>query len=135
MCEFNVQEHKCASPNSAIAVLANYTAYFACSRAGRAGYSGTVTYCRAHTCPHRADEGLTAAHVRPAVERQEDTSRVGNYIDEEWPVQVDESVSLRQLDAEGRAVITQHRFVDNERQVAVCSATICDSVANMLQST
>ncbi|KAG7269898.1 hypothetical protein CRUP_032903 [Coryphaenoides rupestris] len=81
------------------AVVEGYNSYFSFSR-GRSGYSGVATYCKDSAAPFAAEEGLTSL----LVPREE---AVGCYGDpEEFSAE-----ELLLLDNEGRAVITQHRYM------------------------
>ncbi|XP_032828208.2 DNA-(apurinic or apyrimidinic site) endonuclease 2 [Petromyzon marinus] len=87
------------------AVVDGYNAYFSFSRV-RSGYSGVATYCRDVATPLAAEEGLSGL-LRGASGRRDDGSdgSVGCYGDTS-EFTADE---LQALDAEGRAVVTQHR--------------------------
>ncbi|XP_032890405.1 DNA-(apurinic or apyrimidinic site) endonuclease 2 [Amblyraja radiata] len=77
-----------------LAVLEGFTSYFSHSRT-RPGYSGVATYCRDEARPFWAEEGLSGLltlGVRATGIGEEMTDR-----------------ELRELDSEGRAVITKHR--------------------------
>uniref|UniRef100_A0A8C4R617 DNA-(apurinic or apyrimidinic site) endonuclease n=1 Tax=Eptatretus burgeri TaxID=7764 RepID=A0A8C4R617_EPTBU len=81
------------------AIVEGYNAYFSFSRA-RNGYSGVVTYCKNSAIPIAAEEGLSGLLVGHG-------NSVGCYGD-----MSDFSTNeLQALDAEGRAVITQHHIV------------------------
>uniref|UniRef100_UPI00358E873A DNA-(apurinic or apyrimidinic site) endonuclease 2 n=1 Tax=Myxine glutinosa TaxID=7769 RepID=UPI00358E873A len=81
------------------AIIEGYNAYFSISRT-RNGYSGVVTYCKNSATPIAAEEGLSGLLVGHG-------RSVGCYGDTS-----DFSTNeLQALDAEGRAVITQHHVV------------------------
>ncbi|XP_074645688.1 DNA-(apurinic or apyrimidinic site) endonuclease 2-like [Tubulanus polymorphus] len=98
--------------DEAIAIVDGYNSYFSFSRV-RSGYSGVATYCRNVTAsPTHAEEGLTGRLARRADERL--VGAYGNldaFSDDE----------LDSLDAEGRAVLTQHKIKvgDNVEDVVV----------------
>ncbi|MED6245394.1 DNA-(apurinic or apyrimidinic site) lyase 2 [Ataeniobius toweri] len=81
------------------AIVDGYNSYFSYSR-GRSGYSGVATYCRDSATPFAAEEGLTGLlnnHERS----------VGCY-----GAHTDFSnEELQLLDNEGRAIITQHKIM------------------------
>ncbi|KAL6458830.1 hypothetical protein MHYP_G00323020 [Metynnis hypsauchen] len=84
------------------AVVDGYNSYFSFSR-GRSGYSGVATFCKDTATPFAAEEGLTGllANLGDAV---------GCYGDQ-CAFSTEE---LQSLDSEGRAVITQHKFMREE---------------------
>ena len=87
------------------AILPDFTSYFAFSRK-RSGYSGVAIYCAANATPYAAKEGIAGS--------------VSAY-DSESQSRVDEEFSpeeLKELDAEGRAVVTWHK-TDRGKSVAV----------------
>ena len=88
-------------------MLADYTSYFAFSRR-RAGYSGVATFCKTSTAtPVDAREGIAGA--------VEDYSDYGQAeIEAEFSPK-----ELKELDAEGRAVVTWHETPDAGRLLAV----------------
>nr|XP_046251904.1 DNA-(apurinic or apyrimidinic site) lyase 2 [Scatophagus argus] len=91
------------------AVVDGYNSYYSFSR-GRSGYSGVATYCKDSATPFAAEEGLTGLLTNHE-------GAVGCYGD-----QADFcSEELQLLDNEGRAVITQHRLMcqDKEKMVTV----------------
>ncbi|XP_068996751.1 DNA-(apurinic or apyrimidinic site) endonuclease 2 [Embiotoca jacksoni] len=91
------------------AVVEGYNSYFSYSR-GRSGYSGVATYCKDSATPFAAEEGLTGLLTNHE-------GAVGCYGDHtEFS-----SEELQLLDSEGRAVITQHRIMcqDKEQTVTV----------------
>ncbi|XP_066499240.1 DNA-(apurinic or apyrimidinic site) lyase 2 [Hoplias malabaricus] len=84
------------------AVVDGYNAYFSFSR-GRSGYSGVATFCKNTATPFAAEEGLTGLLTNHE-------EAVGFYGDQsEFS-----SEELQSLDSEGRAVITQHKFMGAE---------------------
>ncbi|XP_056240904.1 DNA-(apurinic or apyrimidinic site) lyase 2 [Seriola aureovittata] len=81
------------------AIVDGYNSYFSYSR-GRSGYSGVATYCKDSATPFAAEEGLTGLLTNHE-------GAVGCYGDHtEFS-----SEELQLLDNEGRAVITQHRIM------------------------
>ncbi|GAB1598145.1 DNA-(apurinic or apyrimidinic site) lyase 2-like [Argonauta hians] len=80
------------------AVVEGYSAYFSFSRK-RSGYSGVVTYCKDCCLPTKAEEGLSA------VLNKKDADDVVGYYGNVSDFSKEE---LDSIDAEGRAVITQH---------------------------
>ncbi|KAK5864072.1 hypothetical protein PBY51_001046 [Eleginops maclovinus] len=90
-------------------IVDGYNSYFSFSR-GRSGYSGVATYCKDSATPCAAEEGLTGllTHHEGAVGCYGDQSEFS-------------SEELQLLDNEGRAVITQHRIMcqDKEQTVTV----------------
>ncbi|XP_034732134.1 DNA-(apurinic or apyrimidinic site) lyase 2 isoform X2 [Etheostoma cragini] len=91
------------------AIVDGYNSYFSFSR-GRSGYSGVATYCKDSATPFAAEEGLTGLLTNHE-------GAVGCYGDHTEFCSKD----LQLLDNEGRAVITQHRIMcqDKERTVTV----------------
>lgn len=84
-----------------IAVVRGYDGFFSfCRKPKRIGYSGVVSYCKIDSAvPESAEEGLTSIFGQ-----SNDT--VKNYdVDIECEF---EPERLKNLDSEGRAVITQH---------------------------
>lgn len=81
------------------AIVDGYNSYFSFSRK-RSGYSGVANFCRDTATPFSAEEGLTSL-LNPKVD-----GKVGCYGD----VTHFSTDELESLDAEGRAVITQHRI-------------------------
>ncbi len=77
------------------------TSYFAFSRR-RTGYSGVATYCKLGFTPIKAEEGLTGT-----LQTANNKDGIGGLqgIEEEFT-----SEDLKQLDAEGRAVLTMHQL-------------------------
>lgn len=85
------------------AIVDGYNSYFGYSR-GRSGYSGVATYCKDSATPFAAEEGLTGLLTNHE-------GSVGCYGDHtEFP-----SKELQLLDSEGRAVITQHRIMCQDK--------------------
>ncbi|XP_033746043.1 DNA-(apurinic or apyrimidinic site) lyase 2-like [Pecten maximus] len=93
------------------AIVEGYNSYFSFSRK-RSGYSGVANFCRDTATPYSAEEGLTS------LLNQKDDGKVGCYGNV-----IDFSTEeLDALDAEGRAVITQHRIQTgdgNEAHLAI----------------
>ncbi|KAA8590751.1 hypothetical protein FQN60_001694 [Etheostoma spectabile] len=91
------------------AIVDGYNSYFSFSR-GRSGYSGVATYCKDSATPFAAEEGLTGLLTNHE-------GAVGCYGDQTEFC----SKELQLLDNEGRAVITQHRIMcqDKEQTVTV----------------
>ncbi|XP_024149429.1 DNA-(apurinic or apyrimidinic site) lyase 2 [Oryzias melastigma] len=86
------------------AIVEGYNSYFSYSR-GRSGYSGVATYCRDSATPLAAEEGLTGL-----LTNHEDA--VGCYGDQtEFS-----SEELQLLDNEGRAMITKHRIMCQDKE-------------------
>ncbi|XP_069741059.1 DNA-(apurinic or apyrimidinic site) endonuclease 2 isoform X1 [Narcine bancroftii] len=79
------------------AILEGFNSYFSHSRA-RTGYSGVATYCMDNAIPLTAEEGLSGLLANQAVP-------VPHWLAEEFSEQ-----ELRELDNEGRALITKHRI-------------------------
>ncbi|TTH08277.1 DNA-(apurinic or apyrimidinic site) lyase 2 [Bagarius yarrelli] len=81
------------------AIVDGYNSYFSFSR-GRTGYSGVATFCKDSVTPFAAEEGLTGRLANHG-------EAVGCYGDmDEFSIE-----ELQSLDNEGRAVITQHKFM------------------------
>lgn len=89
------------------AIVDGYNSYFSFSRK-RSGYSGVATFCRDSATPLKAEEGL---HSCLSVKSD---SIVGCYGD----VTDFTEEELEALDAEGRAVITQHKIRKNNEEEA-----------------
>ncbi|XP_072224105.1 DNA-(apurinic or apyrimidinic site) endonuclease 2 [Leuresthes tenuis] len=91
------------------AIVDGYNSYFSYSR-GRSGYSGVATYCKDRATPFAAEEGLTGLLTSHE-------GAVGCYGDHTEFT----NEELQLLDNEGRAVITQHRVMcqDKEQTVTV----------------
>ncbi|KAF1390175.1 hypothetical protein PFLUV_G00055370, partial [Perca fluviatilis] len=91
------------------AIVDGYNSYFSFSR-GRSGYSGVATYCKDSATPFAAEEGLTGLLTNHE-------GAVGCYGDQTEFC----GEELQLLDNEGRAVITQHRIMcqDKEQTVTV----------------
>ncbi|XP_050714582.1 DNA-(apurinic or apyrimidinic site) endonuclease 2-like isoform X1 [Eriocheir sinensis] len=94
------------------AIIEGYSSYFSFSRK-KSGYSGVATYCSQRATPFAAQEGLSG--LFPGELSDGSGTQValpGTWKEEE----------LKDLDSEGRAVITQHRFKEEtgkEREVTV----------------
>ncbi|XP_028309192.1 DNA-(apurinic or apyrimidinic site) endonuclease 2 [Gouania willdenowi] len=89
------------------AIVDGYNSYFSYSR-GRSGYSGVATYCKDSATPFAAEEGLTGLLTNHE-------GAVGCYGD-----QCDfSSEELQMLDNEGRAIITQHKIMCEEKEQTV----------------
>ncbi|XP_053281657.1 DNA-(apurinic or apyrimidinic site) lyase 2 [Pleuronectes platessa] len=85
------------------AIVDGYNSYFSYSR-GRSGYSGVATYCKDSATPFAAEEGLTGLLTSHE-------GAVGCYGDHaEFSTE-----ELQLLDNEGRAIITQHRIMCQEK--------------------
>lgn len=82
------------------AIVDGYSSYFNFSRK-RSGYSGVATYCSQHATPSAAQEGLSGMYGG------ELHDRVGTM---EALLTAWSEDELKDLDSEGRAVITQHTF-------------------------
>ncbi|XP_015233371.1 PREDICTED: DNA-(apurinic or apyrimidinic site) lyase 2 [Cyprinodon variegatus] len=91
------------------AIVDGYNSYFSYSR-GRSGYSGVATYCRDDATPSAAEEGLTGLLTN----HEGAAGCYGDHTDFS-------SEELQLLDNEGRAVITQHKIMcqDKEQTVTV----------------
>ncbi|XP_008276608.1 DNA-(apurinic or apyrimidinic site) endonuclease 2 [Stegastes partitus] len=86
------------------AIVDGYNSYFSYSR-GRSGYSGVATYCKDSSTPFAAEEGLTGLLTNHE-------GAVGCYGDHtEFS-----SEELQLLDNEGRAVITQHKVMCQDKE-------------------
>ncbi|GAA6216548.1 DNA-(apurinic or apyrimidinic site) lyase 2 [Lates japonicus] len=85
------------------AIVDGYNSYFSYSR-GRSGYSGVATYCKDSATPFAAEEGLTGllTNHEGAVGCYGDHAEFSNE-------------ELQLLDNEGRAVITQHRIMCQDK--------------------
>ncbi|GLD50168.1 DNA-(apurinic or apyrimidinic site) lyase 2 [Lates japonicus] len=85
------------------AIVDGYNSYFSYSR-GRSGYSGVATYCKDSATPFAAEEGLTGllTNHEGAVGCYGDHTEFSNE-------------ELQLLDNEGRAVITQHRIMCQDK--------------------
>ncbi|XP_054751680.2 DNA-(apurinic or apyrimidinic site) endonuclease 2-like [Lytechinus pictus] len=78
----------------------DYNAYFSFSKK-RSGYSGVATYCKNSHTPVIVEEGLTGF-----LSRGSNQSLIGCYGDQsEYTPE-----ELQSIDAEGRTIITQHRY-------------------------
>lgn len=94
------------------AIVEGYSSYFSFSRK-RSGYSGVATFCSQRATPFAAQEGLSGLFQGELSGGSgEQSALLGTWTEEE----------LKDLDSEGRAVITQHWIKDEtgkERAVAV----------------
>ncbi|KAG0727392.1 DNA-(apurinic or apyrimidinic site) lyase 2 [Chionoecetes opilio] len=94
------------------AIVDGYSSYFSFSRK-RSGYSGVATFCSQRATPFAAQEGLSGLFQGELSHgRGEQTALPGTWTEEE----------LKDLDSEGRAVITQHRIKDEsgkEKELAI----------------
>eukprot|EP00095_Tigriopus_kingsejongensis_P004544 maker-scaffold893_size84343-snap-gene-0.21 protein:Tk04544 transcript:maker-scaffold893_size84343-snap-gene-0.21-mRNA-1 annotation:"dna-(apurinic or apyrimidinic site) lyase 2" len=79
-----------------LALVPGWTSYFGFSRK-RTGYSGVATFCRSHVTPTEAEEGLTGL-LGPQ------TKAFESLLSEFSPAE------LKDLDAEGRSVVTVHQL-------------------------
>lgn len=86
------------------AIVEGYSSYFDFSRK-KSGYSGVATFCSHRSTPTHALEGLTGKHAGELFD--------GGGTVEVLPGQWKEE-ELKNLDCEGRAVITQHLLKDTE---------------------
>ncbi|ESP01136.1 hypothetical protein LOTGIDRAFT_200437 [Lottia gigantea] len=87
------------------AIVEGYNSYFSFSRK-RSGYSGVATFCKEKFTPVKAEEGLSGCLT------QQTDDNVGCYgYTEDFD---EDSKELENLDAEGRAVITQHEFKNKD---------------------
>ncbi|XP_046561205.1 DNA-(apurinic or apyrimidinic site) endonuclease 2-like isoform X1 [Haliotis rubra] len=88
-----------------VAVIDGYNSYFSFSRK-KTGYSGVATYCRESCTPVKAEEGLSGT----LASGKGDVGCYGNlgYFGKE---------ELESLDAEGRAIITQHTVRNSDGDV------------------
>ncbi|XP_070695299.1 DNA-(apurinic or apyrimidinic site) endonuclease 2 [Pempheris klunzingeri] len=89
------------------AIVDGYNSYFSFSR-GRSGYSGVATYCKDSATPFAAEEGLTGLLTSHE-------GAVGSYGDQTEFC----GEELQLLDNEGRAVITQHRIMCQDKEQTV----------------
>ncbi|KAK6175087.1 hypothetical protein SNE40_013622 [Patella caerulea] len=83
------------------AIVEGYNAYYSFSRK-RSGYSGVATFCKDTAAPCKAEEGLSGILTSQS---EDSVGFYGNLNDFDG-----EDKELESLDAEGRAVITQHRI-------------------------
>jgi len=92
--------------SSELALLPTFPASFFSFSRRRTGYSGVATYCTASAAPIRAEEGL--AGTFPSALAYDEGGAVGSLqgLDEEFTME-----ERRALDAEGRAVITEHQLM------------------------
>ncbi|XP_004606538.1 DNA-(apurinic or apyrimidinic site) endonuclease 2 [Sorex araneus] len=85
-----------------LAIVEGYNSYFSFSR-NRSGYSGVATFCKDSATPVAAEEGLSGL----LASQSENVGCYGNmdaFTQEE----------LRDLDSEGRALLTQHKIRTQE---------------------
>ncbi|XP_072102634.1 DNA-(apurinic or apyrimidinic site) endonuclease 2 isoform X1 [Mobula birostris] len=99
-----------------VAILEGFNSYFSHSRT-RTGYSGVATYCTDDVAPFAAEEGLSGL-----------LSGIGAALPLGLTDQFSEQ-ELRQLDSEGRALITKHRLrlpeeEEGERTLAVINVYV-----------
>lgn len=93
------------------AIVDGYNSYYSFSRK-RSGYSGTANFCKDCVTPIQAEEGLSGSLT------VNENGSVGNY----GNLSSFTEDELQDLDAEGRAIITQHRirFEDgSEKDLAI----------------
>ncbi|XP_059813608.1 DNA-(apurinic or apyrimidinic site) lyase 2 [Hypanus sabinus] len=97
-----------------VAILEGFNSYFSHSRT-RTGYSGVATYCTDDVAPFAAEEGLSG--VLSGSGAPFPLGLTDQFSDQE----------LRQLDSEGRALITKHRLrlsEEGERTLAVINVYV-----------
>jgi len=87
-----------------VACIPGFTSYYGFSRR-RAGYSGVATYCRLSCTPCQAEEGLAG------VSGGGDTIGGTEALKQEFT-----SEEIKNIDAEGRCVITRHKVDRNEEK-------------------
>ncbi|KAL9959776.1 hypothetical protein ACROYT_G033131 [Oculina patagonica] len=88
------------------AIVDGYNAYFSFSKV-KTGYSGVATFCRNEVTPIAAEEGLSAVLTpQPSIGSYGSNT---DFTPEE----------LEALDAEGRAILTEHRLVDDKSVVII----------------
>ncbi|XP_040579732.1 DNA-(apurinic or apyrimidinic site) endonuclease 2 [Lepeophtheirus salmonis] len=80
------------------------SSYFAFSRK-RSGYSGVATFCKSEATPDKAEEGLCS--TLPSAKYEDALGTI--YSEEDFTLE-----ELKNLDAEGRAVITMHSVLVTE---------------------
>ncbi|KAK4303047.1 hypothetical protein Pmani_024908 [Petrolisthes manimaculis] len=85
-----------------LAIVEGFSSYFSFSRK-RSGYSGVATFCSHRATPIAAQEGLSGLLVGELSDGCGTTTALAG----KWSQE-----QLKDLDSEGRAVITQHRFKD-----------------------
>ncbi|XP_064121857.1 LOW QUALITY PROTEIN: DNA-(apurinic or apyrimidinic site) endonuclease 2-like [Macrobrachium nipponense] len=86
-----------------LAIVEGYSSYFSFSRK-RSGYSGVATFCLKEATPVYAQEGLSGLYGGNLLDKGgTPESLAGHWTEEE----------LRNLDSEGRAIITQHSIKGN----------------------
>ncbi|MEQ2263426.1 hypothetical protein XENORESO_007593 [Xenotaenia resolanae] len=89
------------------AIVDGYNSYFSYSR-GRSGYSGVATYCRDSATPFAAEEGLTGLLNN----HERSVGCYGAHSDFS-------NEELQLLDNEGRAIITQHKIMCQNKEKTV----------------
>ena len=85
---------------------ATSSSYFSFSRLRRGGYSGVATFCSSSWTPTHAEEGLGGTLAPEAEDGKAHGHSVGGRhpaIKQEFSQQ-----ELKDLDAEGRAILTKH---------------------------
>ncbi|EDV28976.1 uncharacterized protein TRIADDRAFT_19413 [Trichoplax adhaerens] len=93
--------------DESIAFVEGYNSYFSFSR-GKVAYSGVATYCKTDCAPIRVEEGLSNVWAA------KNADRIGHY----GNISKFNSEELSLLDAEGRAILTEHK-TDFGRNVVV----------------
>lgn len=93
-----------------VALIPGFSSYYSFSRR-RTGYSGVATYVRMNATPHQAEEGLCGTLDSPGdrVGGTEALTQTGEFSPEE----------LRELDSEGRCVLTRHSVKDGASLVII----------------
>jgi len=91
-----------------VALVPGFSSYFSFSRR-RTGYSGVATYCRHSATPTHAEEGLAGTLPCPG-------DRVGGTEGLQMEFSSEE---LRELDNEGRCVVTRHKVQDGPSLVVI----------------
>ncbi|CAL4120056.1 unnamed protein product, partial [Meganyctiphanes norvegica] len=85
------------------AIVEGYTSYFSFSKK-RSGYSGVATFCNKGETPTHAQEGLSGLLGNSLADNGGSRESLpGDWMDEE----------LKDLDSEGRTIITQHTLKDS----------------------
>lgn len=95
---------------SDIALVDGYSSYFSFSQK-RSGYSGVATFCKNLFSPVKAQAGLSSLHEVDA-----GNDIIGCYGNLE---NMFESKRLKELDLEGRAIITQHQLKGGKEQLLI----------------
>jgi len=98
-----------------VACISGFTSYYGFSRR-RAGYSGVATYCRLNCTPVQAEEGLAG------------NSGGGDTIGGTEKLKLEfTSEELKNIDAEGRCVITRHKvdMIDGQEKALVIINVYC----------